>query len=46
MFDNPKENDDTLGCIFFIIIIMFMLHTCDSLSNIEKRIKTINSGSH
>ncbi len=43
MSDNSKENDDTLGCMFFIIVIMFMIHSCDSLSNIENRVKKIEA---
>lgn len=43
MSDESKEKDDGLGCILMIIVMLFMMHCCTSLSNIERDIKDIKA---
>ena len=43
MSDESKEKDDGLGCILMIIVMLFMMHCCTSLSNLESDMQVIKA---
>lgn len=43
MSDESKEKDDGFGCILIIIVMLFMMHCCTSLVNIESDMKVIKA---